>query len=176
MRQQKRRRPPRWFRTSTPTCSPSTTRITSDRKMERAATLAISGCKSDKVDAAAEAPPPAKVAQDFDANLFSVDHPDNFPLFAAAEHRAPTKLAVTGVVNPDIARMVPVISLASGRIVGIYARLGDTVKKGQRLLKNGTYNRIRNQQQDRRFHQGGVRHDHSFCQLQIGRASCRERV
>src|ERR1017187_3886001 len=93
-----------------------------------AASLAISGCKSDKVDAAAEAPPPAKVVQDFDANLFSVDHPENFPLAAAIEHRAPAKLAVTGTVNPDIARTVPVISLASGRFVGIYARLGDAVK------------------------------------------------
>ena len=103
--------------------------------MGMAGTLAISGCKSDKVDAAAEAPPPAKVVQDFDANLFSVDHPDNFPLAPVVEHRAPTKLAVTGTVNPDIARTVPVISLASGRIVGIYARLGDSVRKGQLLLK-----------------------------------------
>jgi cobalt-zinc-cadmium efflux system membrane fusion protein len=99
------------------------------------ASLATSGCKSDKVDAAAEAPPAAKVVQDFNATLFSVDHPESFPLAAAVEHRAPSKLAVTGTVNPDIARTVPVISLASGRIVGIYARLGDTVKKGQRLLK-----------------------------------------
>jgi cobalt-zinc-cadmium efflux system membrane fusion protein len=99
------------------------------------ASLATSGCKSDKVDAAAEAPPPAKVVQDFNATMFSVDHPENFPLATAVEHRAPAKLAVTGVVNPDITRMVPVISLASGRIVGIYARLGDTVKKGQLLLK-----------------------------------------
>jgi len=99
------------------------------------ASVSISGCKGDKVDAAAEAPPPAKVIQDFDATLFSVDHPENFPLAAAIEHRAPSKLAVTGTVNPDIARTVPVISLASGRIVGIYARLGDVVKKGQLLLK-----------------------------------------
>lgn len=96
---------------------------------------ATSGCKSDKVDAAAEAPPPAKVTQDFDATAFSVDHPEHFALATAIEHRAPAKLAVTGTVNPDIARTVPVISLASGRIVGIYARLGDTVKKGQLLLK-----------------------------------------
>jgi cobalt-zinc-cadmium efflux system membrane fusion protein len=100
-----------------------------------AALLATSGCQIDKVNAAAEAPPPAKVVQDFNATLFSVDHPENFPLAAAVEHRAPSKLAVTGTVNPDIARTVPVISLASGRIVGIYARLGDTVKKGQLLLK-----------------------------------------
>jgi cobalt-zinc-cadmium efflux system membrane fusion protein len=122
------------------------TKVTEDRMKSKvlgsgllllgmAASLAISGCKSDKVDAAAEAPPPAKVTQDFDANLFSVDHPEKFSLATTTEHRAPTKLAVTGVVNPDIARTVPVISLASGRIVGIYARLGDQVKKGQTLLK-----------------------------------------
>ena len=35
---------------------------------------------------------------------------------------------------PDIARNVPVISLASGRVVAIHARLGDTVQKGQLLL------------------------------------------
>jgi membrane fusion protein, heavy metal efflux system len=100
-----------------------------------AASLTVIGCKSDKGDTKAEAPPPAKVVQDFNATLFSVDHPENFPVATATEHRAPAKLAVTGTVNPDIARTVPVISLASGRIVGIFARLGDAVKKGQLLLK-----------------------------------------
>jgi membrane fusion protein, heavy metal efflux system len=38
-------------------------------------------------------------------------------------------------VNPDISRTVPVISLAAGRVVEIRARLGDTVKKGQLLLR-----------------------------------------
>ena len=42
---------------------------------------------------------------------------------------------MTGVVAPDISRAVPVISLATGRVVEIDARLGDTVKKGQVLLK-----------------------------------------
>jgi cobalt-zinc-cadmium efflux system membrane fusion protein len=37
-------------------------------------------------------------------------------------------------VVPDVSRNVPVISLASGRVVAIHARLGDTVKKGQLLL------------------------------------------
>lgn len=100
-----------------------------------AASLTLIGCKGDKGDAKSEAPPPTKVVQDFNADLFSVDHPENFPLASASEHRAPARLAVTGTVNPDVARTVPVISLASGRIVGIYARLGDAVKKGQLLLK-----------------------------------------
>jgi cobalt-zinc-cadmium efflux system membrane fusion protein len=38
-------------------------------------------------------------------------------------------------VSPDILRSVPVISLASGRIVAIHAKLGDTVHKGQLLLQ-----------------------------------------
>jgi cobalt-zinc-cadmium efflux system membrane fusion protein len=44
-------------------------------------------------------------------------------------------LVATGVVTPDISRTVPVISIASGRVVDIRARLGDTVKKGQLLLR-----------------------------------------
>jgi cobalt-zinc-cadmium efflux system membrane fusion protein len=38
-------------------------------------------------------------------------------------------------VAPDISRNVPVVTLASGRVVDIQARLGDTVKKGQLLLR-----------------------------------------
>jgi cobalt-zinc-cadmium efflux system membrane fusion protein len=53
----------------------------------------------------------------------------------AIEHKSAPALNVTGVVQPDIARAVPVISLASGRVVEIKARLGDTVTKGQLLLK-----------------------------------------
>jgi len=44
-------------------------------------------------------------------------------------------LNATGAVLPDIAREVPVISLANGRVVDIKARLDDNVKKGQLLLK-----------------------------------------
>jgi cobalt-zinc-cadmium efflux system membrane fusion protein len=44
-------------------------------------------------------------------------------------------LTVTGTVNPDISRTVPVISIATGRVVEIHARLGDAVKKGQLLLR-----------------------------------------
>jgi cobalt-zinc-cadmium efflux system membrane fusion protein len=44
-------------------------------------------------------------------------------------------LVVTGVIAPDISRNVPVVTLASGRVVDIQARLGDTVQKGQLLLR-----------------------------------------
>ena len=67
--------------------------------------------------------------------MFQVDHPERFELTQATEHLASPQLRVTGTVNPDISRAVPVISLATGRVVEIDARLGDTVKKGQVLLK-----------------------------------------
>jgi cobalt-zinc-cadmium efflux system membrane fusion protein len=53
----------------------------------------------------------------------------------ARKHIAAPGLSVTGVVNPDVSRQVPVPSLATGRIAEIDARLGDTVRKGQLLFK-----------------------------------------
>src|SRR5580698_3881072 len=88
-----------------------------------------------KEDPKAEAPPKAQVQPDLDANNFAVDHPDQFPLATAAEYKSAPALNVTGVVQPDISRAVPVISLAAGRVVEIKARLGDQVKKGQLLLR-----------------------------------------
>jgi cobalt-zinc-cadmium efflux system membrane fusion protein len=70
-----------------------------------------------------------------DSNNFKVDHPEQFPLATAVEYKAAPALNVTGVVQPDIARAVPVISLAAGRVVEIKARLGDVVIKGQLLLR-----------------------------------------
>jgi cobalt-zinc-cadmium efflux system membrane fusion protein len=93
------------------------------------------GCNGDKSDPSAEAPPPLKVQRVEDRNLFQVDHPERFQLVQATEHVATPQLQVTGTVNPDIARAVPVVSIATGRVVEIDARLGDTVKKGQLLLK-----------------------------------------
>jgi len=92
------------------------------------------GCGGDKSDPKAEAPPPLKVQRVEDRNLFQVDHPERFQLVQATEHIATPQLKVTGTVNPDISRAVPVISLAVGRVVEIKARLGDLVKKGQVLL------------------------------------------
>jgi membrane fusion protein, heavy metal efflux system len=97
--------------------------------------LALAGCRGAHADEAAEAPPPANVVPGADVNLFTVENPEQFPVAAAIARAAAPELVVTGVVNPDIARNVPVISLASGRVVGIYARLGDTVQKGQLLLR-----------------------------------------
>ncbi|MGA7928377.1 MAG: efflux RND transporter periplasmic adaptor subunit [Candidatus Sulfotelmatobacter sp.] len=97
--------------------------------------LFSSGCSGGKSDPQAEAPPPLKVERVEDRNVFQMDHAERFQLTQAAEHIATPQLRVTGTVNPDISRAVPVISIAIGRVVEIDARLGDTVKKGQLLLK-----------------------------------------
>ncbi|HEY1948783.1 MAG TPA: efflux RND transporter periplasmic adaptor subunit [Bryobacteraceae bacterium] len=80
-------------------------------------------------------PKPATVEPDMDANHFKVDHPEQFPIATAGVHAASPALNATGVVSPDVSRQVPVISLATGRVVEIDARLGDTVTKGQLLFK-----------------------------------------
>jgi membrane fusion protein, heavy metal efflux system len=92
------------------------------------------GCGG-KSESGSGAPPPAKVEKETDVSLLQVEHPEQFPLAKATEYLAASTLSVTGVVSPDVSRTVPVISLASGRVVEIKARLGDTVKKGQVLLR-----------------------------------------
>ena len=86
-------------------------------------------------DPAAEAPPPPTVIPGRGRHLFAVEHPEQYPIVTATEYQAPSELVVTGIVLPDISRTVPVITLASGRVVDIRARLGDTVQKGQVLLR-----------------------------------------
>ena len=98
------------------------------------ALLLLQACSSVKGDTPDGAPPLAKVVPFADAALFSVDHPDQFPLAAATEHPTTSELVVTGTVAPDVSRNVPVVSLASGRVMAIHTRLGDTVHKGQLLM------------------------------------------
>jgi cobalt-zinc-cadmium efflux system membrane fusion protein len=93
------------------------------------------GCGQSKGDLKAEAPPAATVEREQDVNSVKVEHPEQFPLFTAIEHAASTQVVATGVVAPDVARTVPVISIATGRVVEIKAWLGDTVKKGQLLMR-----------------------------------------
>jgi membrane fusion protein, heavy metal efflux system len=98
--------------------------------------LAAVGCgKAHAFDAGAGAPPPAEVVADVDVSLFRVEHPEQFPLSKATARVAAPELVTTGVVAVDVTRSVPVVSLASGRVLAIYARVGDTVRKGQVLLR-----------------------------------------
>lgn len=69
-----------------------------------------------------------------DPTLVEIDHPERFALTQVGRRKAYNELRVNGVVAPDVARTVPVLSLAGGRAVDIRARLGDDVKKGQVLV------------------------------------------
>ncbi len=104
-----------------------------------AATLGIlmaGGCEKAKSDPAAEAPPAASVEhENSELNVVKVDKPERFPLVEAALHEATSELNVTGSVNPDVSREIPVVSIASGRVVALHVRLGDYVHKGQLVME-----------------------------------------
>jgi cobalt-zinc-cadmium efflux system membrane fusion protein len=100
-----------------------------------ASCLWLVGCGSRKGDPKAEAPPPVSVEHEQDVNVVQVDHPEQFPLAIAAANETTSQLIAMGTVNPDVSRSVPVISIATGRVVEIHARLGDTVRKNQLLLR-----------------------------------------
>lgn len=79
--------------------------------------------------------PAAQIEEEDDLGIVRVDHPERFSLATAQLRVGSSDLTVTGVVAADISRNVPVVSMCSGRIVEIRARLGDTVRKGQVLMK-----------------------------------------
>ena len=95
----------------------------------------FSGCKSSP--SGDGAPPPARVIQVSDMNLITIDNNDvaKFQVVQAEKIELASELQATGTVVPDVSREVPVISLASGRVVDIKTRLDDNVTKGQLLLK-----------------------------------------
>jgi membrane fusion protein, heavy metal efflux system len=101
-----------------------------------ASAILLAGCGVKAAgDPAAGAPPAAQVDEEGNADLVKVAHPEQFPIVTAGKHDSAPALNVTGVVTADVSRNVPVISIASGRILEVNARLGDTVTKGQLLLR-----------------------------------------
>jgi cobalt-zinc-cadmium efflux system membrane fusion protein len=96
--------------------------------------FSMTACKKE-FNPADGAPAATPVVSTGDMSLISVDKPEQYPLVAADKVESAAELNATGAVFPDISREVPVISLASGRVVDIKARLDDYVKKGDLLLK-----------------------------------------
>jgi len=96
----------------------------------------MAGCgRKVQADTLAGDTPSPEVVHKQGSSLVKVDHPEQFPLATATRHIASPELKVTGVVSADVSRNVPVISIATGRILEIRARLGDTVTKGQLLMR-----------------------------------------
>jgi len=98
------------------------------------ACMSLASCGK-KFNPASGAPPHPQVVNVGNANLVTVEHPEYYPLVAAGEIQAPHRLNVTGSVFPDVNREIPVISLASGRVVANYVTLDQDVKKGQLMMK-----------------------------------------
>ncbi|MGC9223568.1 MAG: efflux RND transporter periplasmic adaptor subunit [Terracidiphilus sp.] len=98
-----------------------------------AALLTLPGCKK-SFNPASGAASPVQVVETGNADLVTVNHPEQYPAVAAGRIDEPEELDVTGSVFPDISREIPVISMANGRVVDIRARLDDNVKKGQLLF------------------------------------------
>jgi cobalt-zinc-cadmium efflux system membrane fusion protein len=97
--------------------------------------LLLAACRGSSTDARAEAPPSLVVQQVVDRDVFEVEQPARFALAQAVAHAATSELRVTGTVTPDVSKSVPVISLASGRVIELRARIGDAVTKGQVLMR-----------------------------------------
>lgn len=98
--------------------------------------LLFSSCGQREIDQRLEAPPPVEIEKQADPSaVVSVQHPELFPLATVGKYDAFPELKATGVVSADVSRTIPVISLASGRVIEVRARLGDTVTKGQELLR-----------------------------------------
>ena len=96
----------------------------------------LTGCRSHGAKQGDEAPPaPKAVVPAGDPTLVHLEHPDRFPTVAAGSYQAPSTLNVTGQVQPDVSREIPVVSLANGRVTAVHVRLGDFVHKGQLVLE-----------------------------------------
>jgi cobalt-zinc-cadmium efflux system membrane fusion protein len=99
--------------------------------------LLITACgKEQKVDAASEAPPAnVQIEHVGDPGRIKVDHPEQFPVTVAGTYESLGELNVTGSVAADVSKAVPVVSLAAGRVLEVHAKLGDSVTKGQVLMR-----------------------------------------
>jgi len=99
-----------------------------------AASFFLSACSGGKADPKGGGAAAVTVEHEQDVNVFQVEHAEQFPLSPRLSIFLPRSCSYC-TVSPDISRSVPVISLATGRVVEVHARLGDSVQKGQVLLR-----------------------------------------
>lgn len=94
----------------------------------------IMSCEKVK-EAGEKAKSSEQIAVSINPNLIEISHPEDFLVVKADSRMLPEELTVNGVIAPDIGRTVAINVLGGGRVVEIHAKLGDSVKKGQLLLK-----------------------------------------
>ncbi len=103
------------------------------------ANLFLAGCHRDKETPgreAAEAPPSnVAVVPTGEPTQVHVNTPNAFPLVPVAARSTFDTLNVTGQVQPDPSRELPVLSIANGRVTALHVGLGDYVHKGQLVME-----------------------------------------
>jgi cobalt-zinc-cadmium efflux system membrane fusion protein len=108
-----------------------------NRKLAVLATICLAlgsaACSHEKRVEAESSPTVVEAAPD--PTVIHVDQAGQFPLAEVTTRRLAEELNANGSVAPDVSRTVPVNALTSGRVLEVFARLGDDVKKGQPLLK-----------------------------------------
>jgi cobalt-zinc-cadmium efflux system membrane fusion protein len=98
--------------------------------------LSLSGCKHEAGSTSAEAPPSSvQVEETGGSDVVHVERAGRFPLVQSVSQDVRSALKVTGTVNPDVSREIPVLSLANGRVVALHVGLGDSVHKGELLME-----------------------------------------
>ena len=101
-----------------------------------AVTLTFAGCKKSEANhEAEEAPPAAVVATAAQSDIVKVENAARFPIVRATMQKIEGTLSVTGSINPDVSREIPVLSIANGRVIALHVGLGDQVKKGQLVME-----------------------------------------
>jgi cobalt-zinc-cadmium efflux system membrane fusion protein len=98
------------------------------------AVFCLVGCKHDP-SPSSEAPPVVPVTETNGSDVVRVEGSSRFQVVSAVGTQVRSALEVTGTVNPDVSREIPVLSLANGRVVALHVGLGDTVHKGQLVME-----------------------------------------
>jgi cobalt-zinc-cadmium efflux system membrane fusion protein len=96
--------------------------------------LVLNGCKHSDTVPAVQNPQP-QVVETGGSDSVHVDRSDRFPLTSATAQSVVSTLDVTGSVNPDVSREIPVLSLANGRVVALHVGLGNMVHKGELVME-----------------------------------------
>ncbi len=98
----------------------------------------LAGCRAKDTASRelAEAPPSSPTVVPV-GQPSQVQVPDaaQFPLAPVAERSTFSSLNVTGQVQPDPSRELPVLSIANGRVTALHVGLGDLVHKGQLVME-----------------------------------------
>ena len=82
------------------------------------AVVLLVACSKTKAEPAA-----GKVVEtNTDPNVFTLPHPEQFPVVEVELRKVTDELHVNGVIAPDVNREVPVVSLGGGRVVEIKAK------------------------------------------------------